>query len=134
VTANGLHHPSSRKESGDIRVLTDFRRLNAVRKKSLSLYPRSDLLYKLEGFNMLLTSAWVTTTSRWMRSQSFVQRSCLKVPHAYPWELLRHLIYSKASWIAYCVQFQEALKTVQYQICENGINKSHQLNMPIKKQ
>jgi transposase InsO family protein len=40
-----------KKKTGDIRVLTDFRRLNAVLKRKPFPLPKiSDLLYKLEGF------------------------------------------------------------------------------------
>ena len=51
MTANGLPLHSFNQKTGDIRVLTDFRKLNlAIKRKPFPLPKISELLLKLQGF------------------------------------------------------------------------------------
>jgi hypothetical protein len=69
------------KKTGDVRILTDFMRLNAqIRRKPFPFPKISDLLRKLSGSNMQqqLNLAWVITTYHWIwKRKNCVPLYCL---------------------------------------------------------
>jgi hypothetical protein len=71
------------KKTGDVRILTDFRRLNAqIKRKPFPLPKISDLLRKLSGFEYAtaidLTLAWGIITYHWIwKRRNCVQLYCL---------------------------------------------------------